>query len=259
MTAPQQPQERRARRFDEAELLMEVEPVQYSPRCRRCQERLVGQRARAIGTCDDCVGRGGNPVSWLGLILAAIALGGIVALLMLAFAAPPRAAPVPTAPQPTLDAVGLVQAATSAPAGASGPALPGAEPTTEVGTTVDVARGWAAWYPGSRGWHSIAHVALPDSRYRTPRQGPSQWVTVTVFVGDSVRTGVFPAVDDCACGDRRGDPTVVDLSHGALRELGLWDIRFRDGIWRAEVQYGADPPPDRPAMTLPATDQEERP
>jgi hypothetical protein len=87
--------------------------------------------------------------------------------------------------------------------------------------------GVATWYPGTRGYAGIPHVAMPGARYlsrgrTTPR--------ALVCAGD--RCTVVRVVDACAClvGTRKA--RVVDLSALALSRLGL---DHRRGVYQVRV------------------------
>lgn len=257
----------------------------------RMTARLVVSGDPMQITCRLCDGAGrildrrtGRPAlevrpGLLGILLAALsgAIAGVIVTLALTSTvlAAPRAASLPTAPTPSSDVAGFALASPGPAAGTSGVVLPGAPQAVDVSPVSTwpaqagsqnggapqlegeigsaLTAGWASWYPCSRGWCDVAHVAMPGATYRTPRQGPDGFATVTIVLDGEVRSGTFPVVDACGCGDRGGVPTVVDLSLEALRELGLYDVRSRDGIWRAEVSWTSD----GPRTTLPPTDLEE--
>ncbi len=97
-----------------------------------------------------------------------------------------------------------------------------AEPTPPVKPDATM-RGLASWYPTTRGWSSVPHVALPGARY-VPFGQPVPWVTVTVILDGRVVSDRFPVVDWCGCPGGR----IVDLSLGAVEALGLDPSR---GLW----------------------------
>jgi hypothetical protein len=87
--------------------------------------------------------------------------------------------------------------------------------------------GVATWYPGTRGYAGIPHVAMPGARYLAHgRTAPR----AQVCAGD--RCTVVRVVDACACfvGTRRA--RVVDLSATALLRLGL---DHRRGVYQVRV------------------------
>ena len=90
--------------------------------------------------------------------------------------------------------------------------------------------GWATWYRASRGFGGTAHVALPSGRWTGKIGGHA---AVCVFADERTRCATLPVVDFCACGPRRGRPTVVDLSIEAVRLLDLDPGR---GHWPATVE-----------------------
>lgn len=245
MTAPQQPQERRARRFDEAELLMEVEPVSRIRRCRRCPEMLVGPRARRTGICDDCVGRGGSPVIWLGLILVAIALGAVIALFMLATATPRSGSADLT--RPALTGAPHVRATVEVdPEDLGHGGAP--SPTTELGPVAAGERGWATYCAETathcHGWDTRYVGAVQSFTYGDEPYG----VQVCRVDRPTTCTHVV-VVSHCACGDRHGEATVIDLSPPAFAELAP--------LSRGVVRVTVEGPIEVPTMTLPATDEED--
>lgn len=87
--------------------------------------------------------------------------------------------------------------------------------------------GVASWYPGSRGWHGVPHIALPSGRW-TGQIGAH--AAVCVFEGGRSRCATLPVVD-CLCGGIPG--RIVDLSIEAVALLGLDPAR---GLWRASVE-----------------------
>lgn len=73
-------------------------------------------------------------------------------------------------------------------------------------------RGIASWYPGSRGFLSVASVATPFGRW-TGRIG--SWVRICVR--GTGRCARLPVVDYCGCPHHR----IADLSAAALDRLHL--------------------------------------
>ena len=87
--------------------------------------------------------------------------------------------------------------------------------------------GVATWYPGTRGYARISHVAMPGARYLTRgRTAPRALICA------GHRCTVVRVVDACACsvGTRRA--RVVDLSATALMRLGL---DHRRGVYQVRV------------------------
>jgi len=87
--------------------------------------------------------------------------------------------------------------------------------------------GVATWYPGTRGYARIPHVAMPGARYLTRgRTAPRALVCA------GHRCTVVRVVDACACsvGTRRA--RVVDLSATALMRLGL---DHRRGVYQVRL------------------------
>ena len=87
--------------------------------------------------------------------------------------------------------------------------------------------GVATWYPGTRGYAGIPHVAMPGARYLTRgRTAPR----ALVCVGN--RCTVVRVVDACACSVGTRHARVVDLSATALTRLGL---DHRRGVYKVRV------------------------
>jgi hypothetical protein len=137
---------------------------------------------------------------------------------------------------------------------------PSAAPTGEVGpVTPPVAlAGWATWCAPTatqcQAWGGEAKLgAVPTFRF-----GDEPYDVVVVHRGREVAVTV---VSFCACRDRHGIPTVIDLSPAAIAELTpTWQ---RDGVIRVHVegvpdQHPEDPPehPDDARMRLEAADDE---
>jgi hypothetical protein len=87
--------------------------------------------------------------------------------------------------------------------------------------------GVATWYPGTRGYAEIPHVAMPGARYLAHgRTAPR----AQVCAGDTCI--VVRVVDACACFVGTRKARVVDLSATALRRLGL---DHRRGVYQVRV------------------------
>jgi hypothetical protein len=138
--------------------------------------------------------------------------------------------PTPAAPTPAA----LAPAALAAP-----PAPSRSAPRAVVRAAERPARLWAqlrdgltvsgvaTWYPGTRGYARISHVAMPGARYLTRgRTAPRALICA------GHRCTVVRVVDACACsvGTRRA--RVVDLSATALMRLGL---DHRRGVYQVRV------------------------
>lgn len=229
-----------------------VEPVSRIRTCRRCTELLVGPRARRSGVCDDCVGRGGSAIAWIGLIVTIVALGAVIALLMLAFATPRYSvdATAPVEPtEPSSDGPEVVGVSGSLGASPFVPPAVASPPQTQLGTALEA--GWATWCAETatkcKGWNTRYVGAVQSFTHGDEPYG----VQVCLLEDPATCTHVV-VVSHCACGDRGGEATVIDLSPPAFRELAPQSR----GVIRVTVE-GPIPVPDRPAMTLPATDQED--
>lgn len=100
--------------------------------------------------------------------------------------------------------------------------------------------GYATWYEDPKS-PSGFYAAVPSWRYGDDRYA------IQVCLADRPGTCTHAVVRDfCACGDRHGEPTVVDLSPSAFRELAP----LSRGVIRVTVT-GPIPIP------LPPTDKEE--
>jgi len=118
-------------------------------------------------------------------------------------------APVVIAPSSPVDATGQPAVATAAPTVAGSP-RPGSSPIGHVVPPAVGARGWATWQPGTGAWGS----AGPTLEALGIRVG--QLVRIQSATGHLV---VRIAPGGCACGDRRGLHTLIDLSRSAWAEL----------------------------------------
>jgi len=121
---------------------------------------------------------------------------------------------------------------------------PSPRPASTERPTARVSRGWATWCAPTptkcQGWGGDAKVGA----VRSFRFGDDPYV-VQVCAFEDGRTACthVRVVSHCACGDRHGIPTVIDLSPAAFRELAPQRL----GVIRVEVSG-----PIR--IALPATD-----
>lgn len=142
-------------------------------------------------------------------------------------------APLDPAPVPAPSSGDARQGGAPSPAvAAPGPTSIGGRPEDLRPTPSGVSTpapiiGVASWYPGSRGWHGVPHVALPSGRW-TGAIGAH--ALVCVFAGGRSRCATLPVVD-CLCGGIPG--RIVDLSIEAVRLLDLDPAR---GLWPASVE-----------------------
>lgn len=119
------------------------------------------------------------------------------------------------------------------------------QPTGAIGTVL--LGGYATWYetPGlTAAAGPLLRSALGDWR--------GQWITVE-SEGRSVTVQVL---DACACGNRHGIPTLLDLSDAAFAELADLSV----GVIRVSIEIDPHEHPDDARMRLedrplPATDQ----
>jgi Lytic transglycolase len=112
-------------------------------------------------------------------------------------------------------------------------------PGAQIGEPLSVARGWATWYrdPKRSGYYgAVNSFRWGDDQYIVQVCAPKYHACTHVRI-----------VDFCACGDRHGIATVIDLSPAAFRELAP----LGRGVIRVEVSG--------PITKLPATDSEEIP
>lgn len=238
---------------------LRVEPTQPVIRCSRCGDALPFGR---IGRCDECIGRGGNPIGCLVLAIAFL----LVAFIAASVLAAPRSAPEPTA---LLDVSQGASAPGSigAPLPEAGdrlrpPASPSPPAVANVATSEGLQgpttpmpaprfRGLATWCAPTpdhcRGWDRQYVGAVPSFRF-----GDEPYA-VQVCLADQPATCTHVVVTSyCACGDRRGQPTVVDLSVPAFRELAPLSRGVIAVIVSGPIAVPIGP-------TLPPTDEEDRP
>jgi hypothetical protein len=227
MTAQRRPptrtEDRRALRLDPDPLYVEPEPVHLV-------DPDAGER-RAGATV---------PLLVLGVVLVLIAIAWAIAA--------PREAADPTT-EATRDVSGLRD-------GASGPPLLGAPPATSDGGTTTALGGapaleggigsvliggkatWCAPTPTHcQSWGGDALLgAMPSFDF-----GDEPFVATVCHDGSCVDVTV---VSYCACGDRNGVPTVIDLSPTAFTRLAP----LSRGVIDVTVELAA------PGVTLPPTD-----
>jgi hypothetical protein len=173
----------------------------------------------------------------------------------------PRSAPV-IPPAGTSEASAAPATPSDAGQGSTGAPVPSpsAASTGEVGPAMPpvALAGWATWCAPTptqcQEWGGEAKLgAVPTFRF-----GDEPYDVVVVHRGREV---VVTVVSFCACRDRHGIPTVIDLSPAAIAELTpTWR---RDGIIRVHVegvpdQHPQDPPehPDDARMRLEVLDDE---
>ncbi len=123
-----------------------------------------------------------------------------------------------------------------------------ASPTGAVGTAL--VGGWATWY-ATPGLTAAAGPLLRDML--------GDWRGQLIEVESASRSVTVRLTDACACGERHGLPTLLDLSDAAFRELADLGV----GVVRVSIEIGPETHPDDdrmraedggPAPTLPATD-----
>lgn len=234
---------------DRANLEIRVEPV---IRCSRCGDPLAFGR---IGRCDDCIGRGGNPIGCLVLAVVAAVIAASV-LVGSSIAAPRGAQTTDLVPSRDLSATpGPSAGLPGAPLPEAGdrlrpPAPPQPPAVANVATSEGLQsptapmpaprfRGLATWFclSGSsactHGYDQADLVAAIDSDL-----GFSKGDRVIVRYGE--RAVTVTVVDVCRCpGDR-----LIDLTSGAFRRLADLDL----GVIPVLVELAG------PGATLPATE-----
>jgi hypothetical protein len=77
-------------------------------------------------------------------------------------------------------------------------------------------RGWSTWYDAPSKQDAAAGPAL---RKMLGRDWRGSWVRVSRVTDGEVRTVVVILSDWCACRDRHGSPTVIDLDDQAFLDL----------------------------------------
>jgi hypothetical protein len=203
-------------------------------------------------------------IVWLTCCLAIVAAIAVSALIVIAMSfAAPRSSPDPTAVSsqiggPTAGAgdpfTAVDGASDRSSSGAPltqavspGPSIPAIGPGRQAGGAPPPSvRGLATWYDAPSLTDAAAGPALRRALGRTWR---GSWVRVT-HVGDGdARWVVVRLTDWCACGDRNGRPTVIDLDDRAFAELASLGA----GVIKVTVER-IDGVPEAP--TLPPTDEE---
>lgn len=98
-------------------------------------------------------------------------------------------------------------------------AADGPTPTGEIGTPLSVAKGYATWCAPTpthcQKWGGTAHVGA----VRSFRSGDKPYTVRVCLVSAPARCTTVVVVSYCACGPRKGEATVIDLSPAAFREL----------------------------------------
>ena len=151
---------------------------------------------------------------------------GAVRLIAVPMPREPKASPAPS-PSPVR---ARAKPAHAKPARASRPAVRAAARPAAMWTQLRrglTVAGMATWYPGTRGYAGIAHVAMPGARYLTRGAGAPR-----ARVCSAGRCTVVRVVDACACRVGSPNPRLVDLSAPALRLLGLDPRR---GVYEVRV------------------------
>lgn len=245
---PDRPQGLEPRQYAVLERVTVDELDAFSPTCTRCSDEIFpgDYQDPKTGHCIDCAGRSGSPLGWVAV--GALIVTAALAIAFLGWLTAPREAAVPTT-EATRDLSGLRD-------GASGPPLAGApragtsgrpSPTGAIGAALVSGglRGWATWCAPTpthcQSWGDGAMVGAVPSFSFGDEPYPVQ---VCAFEGGQANCVLVTVTSYCACGDRRGEPTIIDLSPAAFRSLAP----LRAGIVRVVVDHV------QPGMTLPPTD-----
>lgn len=102
-------------------------------------------------------------------------------------------------------------------------------------------KGWATWYDAPSRFDAAAG---PDLRRAIGRDWRGSFVTV--YAGE--RSAIVQLTDWCACGDRHGTPTVIDLDDRTFARLAP----LGTGVLKVVVEWQSGPTP-----TAPPTDTED--
>jgi hypothetical protein len=248
MTAQRRPpgrtEDRRALRF-EAEIL-HVEPEPVRPFCPYCGDEIFQGEYRhpVTGRCAHCVGRNGSALGWIAVLAFVVTVALAIALIGW------LTAPRPAAQVPAIDGRGDTPGQlTGAPTNPVAEQFPAGAPlpTGEIGEPLvsEALTGWATWCAPTpthcQSWGDDAMLGAVPSFTFGDEPYPVQ---VCAFEGGQANCVLVTVVSYCACGDRRGEPTVIDLSPAAFRSLAPLSA----GIVRVVVDHV------RPGLTLPPTD-----
>jgi hypothetical protein len=245
----------RPREWAREHLELRVDPEPVRPSCPSCGDELFAgdYRDPASGRCIHCVGRTTSRLGCASTVALVVTAALVIALI--GWLAAPRGASGPVPPQ-ALALPGVPSAAPSGgPAAAGDPREPsGGTPNpavarTEVlGDLVGAGRqvsGWAAWCAPTptrcHGWDTQYVGAVPSFRH-----GDDPYAVQVCLAERPATCTHVVVVSFCACGDRKGEPTVIDLSPPAFRELAPQTL----GIVRVVVSG----PIPVPSITLPPTE-----
>lgn len=168
---------------------------------------------------------------------------GVCLGIVLAFAAVLFSPLMDAAPRPPLEAPVPSQGGTGAPPSSSKPkptevsgGAPAASPTGEVGTAL--IGGWATWYDVGPGFYAAAGPELRAAL------GPSWRGQLVEVEGPGRLSVVVEIVDFCACGDRHGQPTLLDLSIDAFEQLAPLEAGIVSVSIEIQATTGTLPPTD---------------
>jgi hypothetical protein len=252
MTAQRRPpgrtEDRRAVRFEPE--ILHVEPQPVVPFCPYCGDEIFAGEYRdpLTGRCVHCVGRDG---SLLGVVaIAALVVVAALAITFIGWLAAPRAAADPTT-EASRDLSGLRDDTSGppllgAPRPADRPAVdgrgdtpqPAGAPALEGGIASAMIGGKATYYDSGPGLYGAAGPLLREALGGDPAFRGQR---VEVCADECVTVQL---VDWCACGDRAGVPTIIDLSRDAFARLAP----LSDGVITVTIELGG------PTLTLPPTD-----
>ena len=133
----------------------------------------------------------------------------------------------------------MVGGTPSSPAPATGAGSEGAQALTSptpatIGTALTASKGWASYYDDGPGHYGAVHSwRWGDERY-----------AVQVCLQDRSACTYVMVRDYCACRDRHGDPTVIDLSPAAFRDLAPLSRGIVKVVVKGPVPFSTLPPTD---------------
>jgi hypothetical protein len=257
---PDRPQGLEPRQYAVLERVTPEQLDDFEPSCTRCGDWIFfgDYQDPKTGHCIDCVGRGGSVLGWVAV--AALVVVAMLAIAFVGYLAAPREADTSTAPQPGAPGLsGSVGSSAQAPASASRSPLPGAPrpaerpavdgrgetpqpagapaPTGGIGSAM--IGGLATHYDNGPGLYGAAGPLLREALGGDPAFRGQR---VEVCADECVTVRL---VDWCACGDRGGIPTIIDLSPQAFARLAP----LTAGVIPVTIELGGTA-----SVTLPPTD-----
>ena len=165
--------------------------------------------------------------AWI-VIAAAVAMGIVMGL------AVDRALAAPAVRGEQSQSSGTTQGTWVEPAGMSNSAFPSPSQPLAADVSTAILTGYATWYDVGPGLYAAAGPVLRDALGQA-------WRGQHVTVSSEDRSVTVRLSDTCACGERGGLPTLLDLSADAFRSLAPLSA----GVIRVDIERGAEvtPPP----------------